>query len=104
MNQSKSYSELVYDQREKFKAKYNLSDIDFSNLWELFLEYGMTRGEAPHRSRANHYYLQGISEHLEIEWSCWKGNMTKELKAIIKEKYPQLMITDKKLSKNKIKH
>lgn len=92
----------VYKLREEFKRKYLLNDIAWQDLWYLFLEYGMTGGEAPHRSRANHYFLQGVCEHLEIEWHSWKSKMTKDLKEIIEQQYPQLMVTDKSLSKNNI--
>lgn len=92
----------VYELRDRFKKKYNLSEKDWSDLWGLFLEYGMTGGSRPHRSTANHYFLQGISEHLEVEWDSWKSKITKELKEIIKNRYPQLMVTDKSLSKNDI--
>lgn len=85
------------EKREQLKKKYNLSNLQYDYLWELFMEYGMTNGSAPHRSPANHYYLQGISEHNVIEWHTWKSKMTSELKKIISQKYPQLMVTDKTL-------
>ena len=95
-------SQKIYERIDQFKEKYNLSDKDWTYLWDLFMEYGMTRGEASHRSKANHYYLQGICEHLEIEWHSWRCKITKELKFILQFKYPQLMVTDKTLSRNSI--
>lgn len=86
---------MSYEVREKFCKHFSLSEKQYDHIWKLFLEYGMTRGEAPHRSRANHYFLQGISEHYVVEWHEWKSKMTKELKDIIKTEYPQLMVTDK---------
>ncbi|WP_139368945.1 hypothetical protein [Elizabethkingia meningoseptica] len=94
---SESKATIHLRKREQLKNKYNLSDLEYDYLWKLFMEYGMTSGEAPHRSPANHYYLQGISEHNVIEWHTWKSKMTSELKKIISEKYPQLMVTDKTL-------
>lgn len=86
---------MSYEKRKSFLNKFGLSTEEYDYIWTLFLEYGMTRGEAPHRSPANHYFLQGISEHYIVEWHCWKGKMTKELKKIIKERFPFFMITYK---------
>lgn len=81
--------------KEKFLNHFKLTEKDFTHLWSLFLEYGMTRGEAKHRSKANHYYLQGIGQYLSVGWKTWNKNLTPELKEIIVEKYPQLMVQNK---------
>lgn len=80
-----------YECEALLKEHFNLTDEDLSYLWELFMEYGMTRGEAPHRTRGNHYFLQGICEHIVVEWKEWNKKLSPELKKIITEKYPQLM-------------
>lgn len=79
----------------KFRGHFYLNEKDISNLWEMFMEYGLSRGGAKHRSSANHYFLQSICQNFSVEWMTWHRKMTKELKKIIKEDYPQLMVQNK---------
>ena len=43
----------------------------------------------------HHYFLQGILEHLAVEWSTWNEGMSKVLKDIIQTEFPQLMVQDR---------
>ena len=86
---------MSYELRDRFCKHFQLTTKQYGRVWELFIEYGMSRGEAPHRSTANHYFLQGMTEHYVVEWHEWESRMTKELKGIIRKEYPQLMVTDK---------
>ncbi len=81
--------------REGFKKAFNLTDNDLTEIGNLFMNYGHPNGIDKHRSPANHYFLQGIWQWQSVEFKSWKSKMTKELKEIIKEKYPQLMVQDK---------
>jgi|GEM_PF-4928280 hypothetical protein len=47
------------------------------------------------RTPSNHYFLQGILEHLAVEWSTWNEGMSKVLKDIIQTEFPQLMVQDR---------
>lgn len=87
-------------EKPTFQDKYKLTDLDLSYLWELFMEYGMTRGEAEHRTKGNHYFLQGICQYHSIEWKTWKSKLSTQVKELIKTKYPQLMVQDKSFEKN----
>lgn len=80
--------------KDKFKDTYNLTEDDIAYLWKLFMDYGHPNGVDKHRSSGNHYFLQGIGQWCTLEYNSWKSKMTKELKDIIKEKYPQLMVND----------
>lgn len=82
-----------------FKEKYNLSDNDMTLLWEMFIEFGMTKGEAPHRSKGNHYFLQAIGQYNTLEWHCLKDKLTPFVATVIRKLYPQLMVTDKSFEK-----
>lgn len=79
----------------KFKEKYNLSDSDLTYLWNVFMDYGMTRSNQREQSKANHYFLQGICEHSILDWKNWNKKLTPTVRKIITEKYPQLMVNDK---------
>lgn len=82
-----------------FQEYFKLSDEDMSYLWSLFMEFGMTREAAPHRSRGNHYFLQGIGQYHSVEWGTWGEHVTKELREIIKARFPQLMVQNKDFEK-----
>ena len=78
-----------------FMQHYNLTESDMSYLWKLFMNYGMTKGEADYRSHGNHAYLEAISQNYCLEYDTWSKLMTPKLKKILHEKYPQLLVNDK---------
>jgi len=82
-----------------FNKHFNLSENDHSKLWNLFLEHGMTRGEAFHRTKGNHYYLQAICQYHSVEWKTWKSKLSPFVKNLIETEYPQLMVQDKSFEK-----
>lgn len=65
-----------------------------SKLWNMFMDFGLTKGKAPHRSGGNHYFLQGITEHMVVEYDTWKEHLTPEVLNIIDKDYPQLKTTN----------
>lgn len=83
------------EKETEFKSHFNLSDTDLSYLWELFMEYGMTRGEGEGRTKGNHYFLQGICQYQSVEFKSWGKKLSAPVLNVIKEKYPQLMVQDK---------
>lgn len=85
-----------YKAQPLLKAKYNLSEKYWDRLLQLWHKYGM-RGESEpeNRTPSNHYFLQGILEHLAIEWSNWSSKMSQPLKDVIKTEFPQLMVDDR---------
>jgi len=78
-----------------FKKHFKLTDRDLSYLWELFMEYGMTRGEGENRTKGNHYFLQGICQYNSVEFKTWGKFLSKNVLQILKDNYPQLMVQDK---------
>lgn len=93
----KYYGKFRYEVKPLLMQKYNLSEKDWDRLTELWSIYGMraSNNEMENRTPSNHYFLQGILEHLSIEWKTWNGGMSKPLKDIIKTEFPQLMVQDK---------
>lgn len=80
----------------KFMQHFKLTEKDLKRLWALFNEYGLTAGEAKHRSSGNHYFLQGISQYYTVEFHTWRDKMTPELISIVTKEYPQLLTQHKK--------
>lgn len=79
-----------------FLTFFKLTEKDLSDLWELFMDYGLTKGADNHRSSGNHYFLQGICQYHSVEWNSWGKKLTPGLLDIIKTKYPQLMVQNRK--------
>lgn len=91
----KYFGKSRYEVTPLFMKTYSLSDEDWSKLTQLWYDYGMRYDYCPQRrTPANHYFLQGILEHLTVEWNTWEFKMHPELKEIIKKSFPQLMVTD----------
>ncbi|BCA49865.1 hypothetical protein [Bacteroides thetaiotaomicron] len=85
-----------YEIQPLLMQKYNLSDKDWDRLTELWHTYGMRHtGDMSNCTPSNHYYLQGILEHLAIEWDSWNEGMSNPLKDIIQAEFPQLMVQDR---------
>lgn len=78
---------------------FKVTEEQLSELWEVFIEYGMTKGEAEHRSKANHYFLQGICQYHSVEWNTWNKKLTPFVRNLIKTKFPQFMVQNKKWRK-----
>jgi hypothetical protein len=91
----KQMTENRYEKRDKFRKHMNLED-DFKyftrmgELWRLFGNNG-----AKHRP-SGHYFIQEIIEHNFVDWHGWKSKLHHDLKDIIKNEFPQLMVTFKK--------
>ena len=79
---------------------FKVTEEQLSELWEVFMEYGMTKGEAEHRSKANHYFLQGICQYHSVEWKTWNKKLTPFVKNLIETKFPQFMVQNKKFEIN----
>lgn len=85
-----------YEVQPLLMAKYSLSEKDWNRLTELWDRYGMrAKYIGPERTKSNHYFLQGILEHLALEWSNWSLGMSEELRTIIEKEFPQLKVDDK---------
>ncbi|REC56983.1 hypothetical protein DRF62_02155 [Chryseobacterium piscium] len=81
--------------KEQFLEHFKMTEEDLSVIWRWFLEYGMTRGQnenKPHQCRANHYFLQEISERFTVNWKEWNKKLSPELKILVINLYPQLMV------------
>ena len=87
-----------YQCEKEFLEHFNLTKDDLSILWRWFLEYGMTivqNDQKHNRNKANHYFLQEICERYTIDWKGWERKLSKELKVLITNLYPQLMTNSK---------
>lgn len=90
-----THYEIANDKKARFLNHFNMTDADLTYIGQLFMRYGHPDGIDTYRTKANHYYLQGIWQYCSVEYKSWKSKLSKELHAIIKEKYPQLMVQDK---------
>lgn len=84
-----------YAARDLFRKHFNLLDDEkyykrMCELWMLFGNYG-----EKHRP-SGHYFIQEIIEHNFVDWHGWKSKLHPDLKEIIKNEFPQLMVTFKK--------
>lgn len=84
---------------DDFYSHFKVSDTDLSYLWDLFMEHGMTRGEAQHRTKGNHYFLQGICQYHSVEWQTWKDKLSPIVTEVITNQYPQFMVQNKTFEK-----
>lgn len=85
-----------YEVQPFLMCRYSLTKKDWGRLTDLWSIYGMRGDSEPeNRSPANHYFLQGILEHLTVEWVTWAYGITPGLMEIIKSEFPQLMVEDK---------
>ena len=84
------------ESQQAFLEAFNLTVKDLDYLLKLFLRYGMTKGEAEYRSPANHIFLQGVCQNFQLTYDTWSSKMTPQLKKILHEKYPQLLIDSDK--------
>lgn len=86
--------------REMFCKHFNITENDMTSLWRLFMDAGMTKYDRENEwhNKANHYFLQGICEHREVEWSTWCDSITYQVKLVIENRYPQLMCDNKEFS------
>lgn len=87
------------DKQKLFKDHFGLTDDNLMELWNLFMEYGMTRGEGKDRTKGNHYFLQGIVQYGSIEFKSWGKKLSKPVLDVIQSKYPQLMVQDKQFER-----
>ncbi|WAX17063.1 hypothetical protein PF672P2_00045 [Parabacteroides phage PF672P2] len=95
----KYFGKSRYDVQPLLASKYQLTKNDWNRLTILWHIHGMRGDSEPeNRSPANHYFLQGILEHLSIEWETWKYGITPVLADAIKNEFPQLMVEDKEFN------
>lgn len=95
----KYYGKSRYEVMPLLQQRYNLSDKDIKHLTDLWYEYGMRATPVTKDcSPANHYFIQGIIEHLSVQWETWSPTMTSRLKEIIRKEFPQLMVEDNTFS------
>lgn len=84
----KYFARSRYEIQPLLMQKYNLSDKDIDRLTQLWHSYGMRHtGDMKDRTPSNHYFLQGILEHLSIEWKTWNDGMSQPLKDIIQNEF-----------------
>ena len=91
-------------EREAFLKFFNMTEEDISYLWrEFFMPYGMTRSinceEDEIHKKGNHYFLQGLCQFGVVEWNEWENRMSDPVINIIKDKYPQLMVTERRFER-----
>lgn len=81
--------------RQSFKNHFGITDNSLRQIGDLFMRYGHPDGIDKSRSAGNHYFLQGIWQWQSVEYKTWRGKMTKELKEIIKLRFPQFMVQNR---------
>lgn len=84
--------------KEAFLKHFNLTENDMSILWAMFMDYGMNGNpdlKEPHRTKGNHYFLQGIGQYHSVEWETWVDHLSPYVKQFIEQHYPQLMVQNR---------
>lgn len=95
MNNQNSPQDDRYAKRDLFRKAIGLTDDDqyFTRMGELWREFG---NNGPKHRPSGHYFIQEIIEHNFVDWHGWKIKLHPDLKEIIKNEFPQLMVTFKK--------
>jgi len=79
---------MELEKRQIFWESKKLSESDLDHLTDLWLHV-FGNNKAKH-TNGNHYFLQEILEHGEVNWKLWQNKLHPELREIILSKYPQL--------------